>query len=173
MASRKTRPFVGECDDGHFGRSAFGQQAVLFVQSFLCSLTDFYDSSATILLTRPEGYANPRGVNVLLYFQAAPIRAFRACGLPVLVMPPLPKRMLTPKMLERWAYRTDRNHGNQFDQESRTGSFWFYNDAGRPLGEYARALRNFGLWLQRTCTVSGNSDIQQWYGKGGQAKLIF
>ena len=85
----------------------------------------------------------------------------------------IPKRMPTPKMLERWAYRTDRDHGNQFDQESRTGSFWFYNDAGRPLGEYARALRNFGLWLQRTCTVSGYSDIQQWYGKDGQAKLIF
>lgn len=61
----KTRPFVGECDDGHFGRSAFGQRAILFVQSFLCSPTDFYDSSAAILLTRPEGYANPQGVDVL------------------------------------------------------------------------------------------------------------
>ena len=62
---QKPDRLAGECDDGHFGRSAFGQREIPFVQSFLCSLTDFYDSGAAILLTRLERCTNPWGVNIL------------------------------------------------------------------------------------------------------------
>lgn len=79
----------------------------------------------------------------------------------------IPKRFPTRKMLESWAHGGGGDGGIQrYDKEKRTVNVWFYNDGGRLLTEYLKALRSFGLWLHRSCRQpNGTLPLKEWRGE--------
>ena len=63
-------------------------------------------------------------------------------------IPKEPSRMPTEKMLSRWPC-IDPYGSAKVRLGKKSATFWFYDDGGRDIMEYVKALRDFGKWLER------------------------